>query len=57
MLMGKIQERNHLIKKLIVEGDDEEEEDESGSGSGTAGNFFLQIIVEHRSFVCLTLQL
>ena len=39
MLMGKIQERNHLIKKFIAERDDEEDDD-SGSGSGSGGNFF-----------------
>ena len=39
LLMGKIQERNHLIKKLIVDRDNEDD-GESGSGSGSAGNFF-----------------
>ena len=39
--MGKIQERNHLIKKFIAERDDEEDDDSgSGSGSGSGGNFF-----------------
>lgn len=37
MLMGKIQERNHLIKKFIVDRDDEED-GESGSASGSAEN-------------------
>ena len=43
MLMRKIQERNNMIKKFIVERDDEED-GESGSASGSAGNDFLLII-------------
>jgi len=39
MLMRKIQERINIIKKFIVERDDDEE-DESGSASGSAGNDF-----------------
>lgn len=47
MLMAKIQERNVIIKKSIVERDDDEEEDESGSGSG--GNLLLLNILEQAS--------
>ena len=40
MLVGRIQERNHLFKKFIFDRDDEDD-GESGSGSGSAGNFFM----------------
>lgn len=44
MLMTKIQERNVVIRKSIVERDDDEDE-ESGSGSASGGNLLFKFMI------------